>query len=398
MSSPISRGRPQMRRRTALVQQGGETWVAGEPALSELLAHALDVGDLSRDALTHGFHSYPARMHWATAARLLDELKLSGASVLDPFCGSGTTLVEACVRGAVGYGVDLSPFAVRLARVKSDPLSAPLRVQLRAAASEVRTESEALVQERAKVRAPLSPAEAAWYEPHVLKEMAGLFATIQQVDPPALREVLTFVFSALVIKFSRQRSDSAEEQVERRLRKGLVSEFFERKSFELAERLDALAAEVRGPLPEIAEGDARRLHEQARIKVDCIISSPPYGGTYDYAAHHARRFAWLGLPAAGMRSREIGARRHAGGPQRFADELRAALDSMRRVLARDGLVLLLMGDAEFEGRQRVPADELVASLAGEAGLRPLAAASQARPDFRGGPPRAEHLMALAPRP
>jgi DNA modification methylase len=376
---------------------GGRTWVAGEPALSELLAHALDVGALNRDALTHGFHSYPARMHWATAARLLDELKLAGARVLDPFCGSGTTLVEARARGAIGFGVDLSPFAVRLARVKCDPLSAALRVHLREAATEVRARSEELVQARAKIRAPLSPAEAAWYEPHVLKEMAGLLATIQELDQPALREALTFVFSALVVKFSRQRSDSSEELVARRVRKGLVSEFFERKSFELAERLDALAEVARGPLPEIGEGDARMLHQSARIKVDCILSSPPYGGTYDYAAHHARRFAWLGLSSADLRAREIGARRHATAAGRFADELHAALASMRQVLSRDGLVLLLMGDAELGEGERVPADELVASLADDAGLRPLAAASQERPDFRGGAPRAEHLMALVPR-
>jgi SAM-dependent methyltransferase len=384
-----------MRRRTALGQQGGQTWVAGDPALSALLAHALDVGEIDRDALTHGFHSYPARMHWATAARLLEELKLSGARVLDPFCGSGTTLVEARARGAIGFGVDLSPFAVRLARVKCDPLSAALRVSLRQAASEVRAESEALVQERAKVRAPLTPAEAAWYEPHVLKEMAGLYATIQQLGQPALRETLTFVFSALVIKFSRQRSDSSEQRVERRVRKGLVSEFFERKTFELAERLDALAEAARGPLPEIAEGDARRLHENARIKVDCILSSPPYGGTYDYAAHHARRFAWLGLSPAGLERREIGARRRGDAAERFRGELHAALWSMRHVLSRDGLLLLLMGDAELGAR--MPADALIAELAAEVGLRPLAAASQARPDFRGSGPRAEHLLALAPR-
>jgi DNA modification methylase len=374
---------------------GGQTWVAGDPALSAVLAHALDVGGVSKDALTHGFHSYPARMHWATAARLIDELKLAGASVLDPFCGSGTVLVEARVRGATGYGVDLSPFAVRLSRVKCDPLSAGLRVQLRAAASEVREQSEALVQDRAKVRAELSPAEAAWYEPHVLKEMAGLFATISQLHQPALREVLTLVFSSLVVKFSRQRSDSSEQVVERRVRKGLVSEFFERKSFELAERLDALAEAAHGPLPEIVEGDARRLHENARTKVDCILSSPPYGGTYDYAAHHARRLAWLGMSPAGLRGQELGARRHGADAERFTGELRAVLWSMRRVLSQDGLALLLMGDGEH-GDQRVPADELIASLAEEVGFRPLALASQERPDFRGGAPRAEHLMALAP--
>ena len=54
----------------------------------------------------------------------------------------------------------------------------------------------------------LPPAEIGWYEPHVLKEMAGLFSVIQEIEEPRLREAFTFVFSSLVVKFSRQRSAS----------------------------------------------------------------------------------------------------------------------------------------------------------------------------------------------
>ena len=62
------------RLKLALTQTGGETTVAGDPRMAELLAHALDVAEEPRERLTHGFHSYPARMHWATAQRLLGEL------------------------------------------------------------------------------------------------------------------------------------------------------------------------------------------------------------------------------------------------------------------------------------------------------------------------------------
>lgn len=385
---------PSPPRKLALSHIGGETVVAGDPTMCEVLVHALDVSSIDRDRLTHGFHSYAARMHWATPARLIEQLELQHKRVLDPFCGSGTVMVEAGVAGCEAYGVDLSPFAVRLSRVKTDPLSPDLRQELLLVASAIRTESEELVQARANVRAMLPPSEIGWYEPHVLKEMAGLFSRIEVVEDTTLREVLRFVFSSLVVKFSRQRSDTSEELVARRVRKGLVSEFFERKTFELAERLAALAEQQDGPPPEIVEGDARGLAAHARIQVDCIITSPPYGGTYDYVDHHARRLPWLGIPRATMQTQEVGARRRGGEAGRFVDEMRDVLRAMRGVLRTDGLAILLMGDGQH-GDERVPADELIAGLAPDAGFTPVAVASQERPDFRGGTSRGEHLMALA---
>ena len=60
--------------------------------------------------LTHGFYRYPAGLQPAAAAQLL-ELLPSGR-VLDPFCGGGTTLVEAERSGRAAVGTDASPLAV----------------------------------------------------------------------------------------------------------------------------------------------------------------------------------------------------------------------------------------------------------------------------------------------
>ena len=389
---PLNR---QERPKFALQNTGGQTVVAGDPKVAAALAYALATDDEERDRLTHGFHSYPARMHWVTAERVLEALDVGGARVLDPFCGSGTVLVEARVRGLTAMGVDLNPLAVRLSRVKCDPLDAKRRDTLEALAGELREASEERVRARENVRAELPPTELRWYEPHVLKEMAGLLDLIKTVEEPQLCEVLTMVFSSLVVKFSRQRSDTSEEIYERRIRKGLVSEFFERKVLELCDRLRdlELGAEP-GPLPHVVEGDAHWLREVVeRGAVDLVFTSPPYGGTYDYASHHARRFAWLGIEDKHFVAKEIGARRKQHAPESFAKDLHLALRSMRQTLSRDGMMVLLMGDGQH-GRERVKADQLVEQLAADAGLEPLAIASQERADFQGGEPRYEHLMAL----
>ena len=224
--------------------------------------------------------------------------------------------------------------------------------------------------------------------------MARLLMSNREVENPQLREVLTLVFSSLVVKFSRQRSDTSEELFERRIRKGLVSELFERKTFEVCERLHELESVARGPQPHVIQGDAHWLRDEvARGSVDLVFTSPPYGGTYDYAAHHARRFAWLGIKAPGLAERELGARRRGLSPEAFSRELYLALRSMRQVLSRDGWLVLLMGDGQH-GDERVPADGLVEQLADDAGFEPVAIASQGRPDYRGHAPRQEHLMAL----
>ncbi len=388
--------RPPRRPKRALSHTGGQTLVAGEPELCELLAHALATEAIDRDRLTHGFHSYPARMHWATAERVLSGLGMSGGHVLDPFCGSGTVLVEARVAGYASSGTDLNPLAVSLSRLKTSSFDAATRGLLVRTASEVRARSEERVQARAPVRAKLERSELAWYEPHVVKEMAGLLEEIDKTEEPRIREALRLVFSSLVVKFSRQRSDTAEQAVSRRVRKGLVSEFFERKAEELADRLREFERAAKGPPSRVREGDARRLRELVDQSVDLVLTSPPYGNTYDYVSHHARRFAWLGIDPQNLAAGEIGARRRATSADRFARELGFALKSIGEVMRQDALLVMLMGDGEHAG-ERVPADALVADVASEFGFEPLAVATQTRPDFRRGPARGEHLMALRKR-
>lgn len=390
---PANARPPRPRPKTSLTNTGGELWVAGDPEISDALAYAMQVDDVERDQLTHGFHSYPARMHWATAQRVLSVFGPDATRVLDPFSGSGTVLIEARVAGIAATGVDLNPLASRLTRVKCDPLDPARRSQLATLSREVAARSEERVRARVPVRAQLPDGEASWYAPHVLKEMAGLFEEIGAVGDESQRERLLMVFSALVVKFSKQRSDTAEEQVEQRLRKGLVTEFFVRKTSELCERLEALEAAVTGPFPQILNGDARRLQGRVQAHFDLVLTSPPYGGTYDYASHHSRRFAWLGIDGSQFAAREIGARRHGDARDRFYAEMHAALSSLHSVTVPDAMCFLLMGDAQY-GTERVPADELIEALASEVGFEPLALASQLRTDFAGGPPRREHLMAL----
>jgi hypothetical protein len=142
-----------VKRRRSLTHIGGAVETTGQKDVAAVLAEALDVapsqeprgdqrGDSPRSERddpdrfhVHGFHSYPARMHPATASRLVRGLSAEGATVLDPFCGSGTVLVEGMIAGRRMIGTDLNPLAVRLAGLKTSPRTATERDLLVAMAS-----------------------------------------------------------------------------------------------------------------------------------------------------------------------------------------------------------------------------------------------------------------------
>lgn len=73
--------------------------------------------------LTHNFYRYPARFSPQFARAAIEVFSEPGDVVLDPFMGSGTTLVEASALGRHSLGSDISALAVFLARVKTTPLS-----------------------------------------------------------------------------------------------------------------------------------------------------------------------------------------------------------------------------------------------------------------------------------
>ena len=72
-------------------------------------------------------HPYPAKFIPEIPRALLAALPLpNGTAVLDLFCGSGTTLVEAQRLGLPSVGIDLNPIACLISRVKTRPAPSSL--------------------------------------------------------------------------------------------------------------------------------------------------------------------------------------------------------------------------------------------------------------------------------
>ncbi|MDE2699532.1 MAG: DNA methyltransferase, partial [Gemmatimonadota bacterium] len=71
-------------------------------------------------------HPYPAMLHPMLVDFLIDKHGISGNIIFDPFCGSGTTLLRAGMRGFKSYGLDVNPLAILISKAKTQIYSSDL--------------------------------------------------------------------------------------------------------------------------------------------------------------------------------------------------------------------------------------------------------------------------------
>jgi hypothetical protein len=414
------------RRSLSMPRAPGRIFADGHPYLAEGLVAALrapSLDEIIADSLTHPLHSYPARLHPSTARVLIDivgETAPRGAPMVDPFCGSGTTLVEARACGWPAIGTDLNPLAVLVARAKTWTVASRTRQRGR----EIGHKMALSVFEAGKAarRSGAEPAPmrkptgfdpnarnrrlASWFAPHVRRELELIASHIDDLrnDDAELANVLLAVLSAILYKVSSRTSDTNGTWVDRNIARGMAARLFGQRVELLFAGLADLS-EVQGARPIIHELDARRLDEVVPDGTSGgIMTSPPYAGTYDYAEHQRLRFDFLGLRHRDFDDREIGSRRSFEADQGAAvaawhRALGMSVDSITRALHPGCAAAIVIGDSVARGVAHYALDDLRAVLGD--GVILEAWASQERPMLGAGErkafgerPKAEHIALL----
>jgi hypothetical protein len=398
------------RQKRALTNVGGAVERRGDEALARELARALEVqpGE-GLDRWTHGFHTWAARMHPDTAQRLVRSFGRPGAVVLDPFCGSGTVVVEALVAGCRGLGRDLHPLAVRLARLRAAIVPESRRKAVRERARRLAGLVLGRVRQGHRPPGGRPPGEEL-FDSRTLAELGWLRAGIVEDRDPFVRETLGLVLSSILVKVSCRTSDTDPRRLPGCRAPGSATRVFVPKVDELCRRWKALreALPERALPADVQLDDARRLRTVPDGTVDLVVTSPPYANIYDYAEQHALRVDWLGLDDEAFRAGEVGSRRSfhdvEQGAERWDRDGRAWVGALSRVLRPGALACVIGGDGATElGPLRF--DDSLARWAADAGLDVVAFAAQRRPIFDEESRRAyrssdrrEHLILLRRTP
>ena len=409
--APAKPAAPEKKQRRALSHVGGEIRVVGGSEQDrERLKYALSVepDENATMAHVHGFHTYPARLHPETARRLVESFSRPHGRVLDPFCGSGTVLVEARELARQAFGIDANPLAVELATLKCRGSTPAFEAELLGVTAAVVAHADARRLQKAGPTRKYGTADREVFDAHVLLELDGLRDGIFRLAAHDARRALLLVLSATLGKVSKKVGDTAPRTAQKRLAGGFTIRFFETKAKDLAQRMAQFTALLPDDAPEAkcAVGDARDLSHVEANSLDLIVSSPPYPGVYDYFDHHELRLRWLGLDETHFEAAEIGARRRLSGigfqsaVEVWEQEFGACLDAFRDALAPQGSIALVIADSVLGGRA-LYADEAIRDLAIAHGLALASLGSQERPYFHEptraafrNSPRREHVLIL----
>jgi hypothetical protein len=303
-----------------------------------------DLPERERTKHVHRLHPYLGKFIPQLVEVLLARYFRPGQHVLDPFAGSGTTLVQSLESGLDATGVDVAAFNCLLMEVKARAYNPfVLEQELREAHGRV-GES---VDERP------STFVRRWYAAQAARDLLGFRALVDDYEhADVLRVVLARAARSarrtthFDLDFPRepQREPYWCHKHRRECRPvGTAAQFLRRYTLDTLARLKEFArVRARGRTATVLHGDVREL---PLGRFDGILTSPPYPGLIDYHEQHRYAYELLGLDD--RRELEVGAA--ASGTSRsalaaYSDGIVAALLNAKQSLPKGAPVLIVVND------------------------------------------------------
>lgn len=242
--------------------------------------------------LTHGIHPYKGKFYPQLAKSLINIANLKpGATILDPFCGSGTVLLESQLNGYVATGLDLNPLAVLISRAKIGVTTESAVILDRLMkdffdriCQDTSSETDLLY-----FKPELRTEVYRWFPFPVACRLGWLMSMIQRVPNPTASLVLQVLLSSIVRSVSQQ----APEDLRIRRRKKPIEDapvldllrarisFFRERLRHFGERMSC-APEALNP-GKVLLADSRSASSfQGLSHFDCVLTSPPYAMALPY--------------------------------------------------------------------------------------------------------------------
>jgi DNA modification methylase len=236
-----------------------------------------------RNRATHHIHKYPAKLIPHIPNYLISKFSNEHDTVLDGFCGSGTTLLESILLNRNAIGMEINPVARLISKVKVTPLDVE---ELKIVSYRCYLD----IKKSKKVPLPEFQNRDFWFSKKAQNDLAKIKHVIDNVDTnDDIRDFLLLCFSAIVKKVS----NAEPRDISPRLSKqpnltNVLNEFLRQLDFNI-DRISEISnlkskAQIIGD--DVKKIDLRR-------RVDLIVTSPPYLAAMEYFRTTKLENFWL---------------------------------------------------------------------------------------------------------
>lgn len=328
----------------------------------------------SKQRAAHSLHeiSYRACFKPQLPRYFIESFSEPGDTVLDPFMGRGTTLIEAALHGRVPVGVDANPLCVCLARPRLDP---PDLASVKQRLTEINFSAESDCPEDLLV----------FFHPETLREIGALRGHLmcreaaRQLDrvddwirmvalnrltghSPGFFSVYTLPPNqAVSVASQRKINDRLRQTPSRRDVPALILKKTKALLADLTPEDSERLGEVRKKA-RVLQGSATSLTKLRLESVHLVVTSPPFLDTVDYVADNWLRSWFAGMPLAEDQLAVFDC------IEEWTETMTLAMAECRRVLVPGGHLAFEVGEVRG-GRVRLEENVLQAGEA--AGLRPI---------------------------
>ena len=252
----------------------------------------------------HGIHEYKGKFNPQIVRAILNILNIQiNSNIIDPFCGSGTTLVECSHTNVRALGCDINPMAVFISNAKIQALSVPFELldnYLEQVVSAFRSSQEKnFIRNNQTIRENYL---SKWFTENIFLEIELLKTLIEDIGKNTKN-----IFLAIASDFLREYS--LQEPFDLRIRrrksplpeKPFIDEFYlKAKSFIENLKLTQVIIGVREQPNYAYLCDSRKIVTESKNKIftpiyDAAITSPPYATALPYIDTQRLSLVWLGL-------------------------------------------------------------------------------------------------------
>ena len=251
-----------------------------------------DFKEADTKQFTHGMHTYPAMMIPQIARRLIYLYGKEAKTLLDPFMGSGTSLVEASLTPHIkeAYGFDLNPLAVLISKVKTTPINTRV----------LDKELSKIINSNGYKEIPKFKNVEFWFKPKVIEQLAIIKTAINNIEDKDVKDFFLVAFSETVRNVSNTRNGEFKlyRMSEERLKKHnpYVLAEFEKIALRNIKGMNQYL-KVRQKTKTIPKNYSSINELPLNPKsIDLIVTSPPYGDsktTVAYGQFSRLALQWL---------------------------------------------------------------------------------------------------------
>lgn len=301
---------------------------------------------------THGHFRYYGKFPSSVAAMILEDYPAPHADscVVDNFCGSGTTLVEAKLRGIKSVGVDVSWLAAFASNVKTtliDPAEVlELFSLVKVGCAREINDSEDVLSDKIVAK---------WFTAEAARGLLKLQKTLMSLPSGEAKDFLVVAFLAIIRRVSKAYDGEVRPHINKDKKPRDVWAAFEKKVRDMVTKHIEFQAAI-----ESNAFSKCYVHNNLDLKsVELpgnpylVVSHPPYLNSFDYRPVFSLEYFWgepfriasNSINPKGLEFDEIRAHPASGTvSQKYYDHLKRTYAETFALQKSDGLLAVVIGD------------------------------------------------------